>query len=261
MPNPATMLFWVDVMVPIQRIPETIDTSLNYSSELSVEFNFTSSNTFRRIPAEAYDGEWLIDDQQRSYYCTRFDVSSLQQMKWVRQIWRPSYMDPSISLPLMNRMRLTGDERLSGVYRPDAIQPIWTHFDKAIAHVNTLIVTDPLSDPSLLSRLANCDGMDDPQVTRQLHYMTNTFDQAKTVFIPGICTASIATVSNNIYYMNEIHHKQVSKLYLLYYTYYHLYGKVPSKQMMPQLLGNLWRSVEPNTQNWNPNLFQKMKLQ
>ncbi|MDF2922150.1 MAG: hypothetical protein K0R57_1064 [Paenibacillaceae bacterium] len=257
--------FWQDVILPIRALPKSLDeSSLKWQQVPS--FDFDKPERFYSCEIASGTGHWYRDDRGQLYYATRFALSDFNEMKLSRQIWRPSYMKADTPLPLSQRMGYDGNEysllidqshlSSASIFSENASIPLETDFDKAIAHINMLIEESPLDHLSLASQLAHCDGEDDPRVIGKLHLLRNRYNQWTTLFVAGTCSRSFCTLSNNDFYMNQIQKPHVSRLYLLYYCYFIRYGEVPSNQMMPQLLANLWRSTEANTHQYNPALFE-----
>jgi hypothetical protein len=237
--------FLLHVMVPIQQ-PSEIDRS--ETEELPM-YEFDRSNCFN----EYSDGEHSIflDDMGQWYFYATFTCSTLTEVKYARQFFKPPYIkEGEFELPLADLLSKKG-------YKPS--QP---YYDKAYAHVSLL--TDALEDwnATAQSRLAHCDGEDDPQLSHAIHYIETSHDGKKARFIAGWESHSFLSITENKPFYEEILVPVSGKLYLLYFTYLIHYGEVPSKQMMPRLLGNLWKSCmtaySPAT--FNPLLFQRLNL-
>lgn len=188
------------------------------------------------------------NNQHHWFLLAQFQCEDLNELKLTRQIQRPHYLkDETLpALDLINRLALTIDDRMQ--------------FDKAFGHA--LYYEKNLTDISLQKQLkiANYDGLDDPQVSAAVHFIENIFNGEKTHFIAGVETYSFATVTENQYYANEIWPNQVGDLYLLLFAHYKQYNTCPSHQMMPKLLCNLWRSTESLQNAFNHNLLQISKF-
>ncbi|OCA84442.1 hypothetical protein A8F94_17235 [Bacillus sp. FJAT-27225] len=183
------------------------------------------------------------DNYNKWYFLTFFTSSNLAGLKWARQSVPPSYMEEDLSLPLYNLLEEEG------------LQAANPGFDKAFAHVGVL--TDKLSNVNAdtQARLANVDGDDDPTVVTNIHFVRNMFKGMETRYVAGVETHSFATITENEQYFKEVHLKSNAYLYLLYFIYFIHYQIVPSMQMVPRLLGNLWASRQVFNGNFNPSLF------
>ncbi|MFC7371677.1 hypothetical protein ACFQPF_08310 [Fictibacillus iocasae] len=239
--------FLLHMIVPVQQ-PSDLDRS--ETRELPL-YEFDRSNCF----IEYCDGDdsIFLDDMGQWYYYTAFACKSLTEVKYARQIFKPPYWDEEEKeneLKLVHRLEEKG-------YKPS--QP---YFDKAYAHVTVL--ADTLEEWEVIrqSRLAHCDGEDDPQVSHALHFIETTYDGKRARFVPGWESNSFASITENKSFYDTILVPVSGKLYLLYYTYWLHYGEVPSKQMMPRLLGNLWKSSSSafTPASYNPLLFQRIPL-
>lgn len=188
------------------------------------------------------------DDRNNWYFMTMFRSESLSGLKWARQAARPAYLEEGKDLPLV------------GLLQNEGIAIADNGFDKAFAHTSAFV--DNLNDfpGRLQARLANADGEDDPAVVDNIHFVANLFNGQRTRYIAGAETKSFATLTENEQYFEEIHLKTNSFLYLLYFIYYHKHQILPSKQMVPKLLGNLWASKQAMNTDWNPSLLQTEQL-
>ncbi|MFC0189250.1 hypothetical protein ACFFJY_13180 [Fictibacillus aquaticus] len=238
--------FLLHVVVPIQQ-PSEIDRSV--TADLP-EFEFDRSNCF----TEYKDGEHsvFLDDMGQWYFFAVFTCSSLTEVKYARHIFRPPYIkEGEFELPLADLLSQKG-------YKPS--QP---YYDKAYAHVSLL--TKSLHDWNAAdqSRLANCDGEDAPQLSHAIHYIETSLNGKKARFIAGWESHSFLSITDNKPFYEEILEPVSGKLYLLYFTYWVHYGEVPSKQMMPRLLGNLWKSCSAaySPATFNPMLFRRQVLE
>lgn len=242
-----TQVFHITVAVPIF---EPLLNN-NYIIQNEENYNFDTHKRFSTYvkPSQPYLCMLVKDDCNNWFYFTSFTVSTLSEVKLARQIFIPEYMKPShVTSPLQQRLQ------------KENLKPFENGFDKAFAH--TALYVDDLQHISSLeqARIAFIDGADDPQIATTLHYIKNTYNSLETRFIAGAETHSFATVTENKYYYENIHIPVVSTLYLQYFIYYVIHDIVPSKQMMPRLLANLWRSQQALRNDWNPNLIQTMNI-
>ncbi|MDA2587731.1 hypothetical protein PDQ69_21700 [Bacillus cereus group sp. Bc062] len=229
-----------------------IDTPKNlheYSSSRQEEFSFDKNNRFTDYTKKNSDISFLtLDDNNQWYYITNFEINNFSELKLARQIFIPPYLNQGISLPLIKQLN------------SEHLIPKNQGYDKAYAHVS--IKTKELSSlsPIQQSKLANVDGDDDPIVSSNLHYISNIYNNTETRFVSGIETNSFATLTENEDYYRNIHLPNVSTLYLKYFVYFREYGFVPSMQMMPKLLNNLWLSTQANKNDWNKSLLKIIPL-
>lgn len=172
------------------------------------------------------------DDQQQFCYVLSAPCESMDEAKRWRQTRRPRYM-VNERLPLLERMEAL------------RFQPRIEGYDKALAHLTVYIdrLTGHEGSSVRLSRWANLDGYDDPLVVMANHYLTNRYGVNLSYHLAGFGTHSFATVTDNQFYWQQLLKPRLGILYLLYYTYWVTHRTVPSRQMMPMLLENLWRST------------------
>ncbi|MBO9129100.1 hypothetical protein [Bacillus sp. 165] len=223
----------------------------DYLLHTNDDFNFDCTARFTSYKHSQISSVLLTkDDHNNWYYLTSFFVSSLQEAKLKRQVMIPDY--------LKNQMEETW---LATQMKQLGLCYNLTNFDKAITHLAVYTEELSLLSPKFQARAALIDGEDDPQIIDSFHYLSNVFNNLETRFITGVETHSFATVTENKYYFDNLHIEQnVGLLYLQYYLYFLKHDIIPSKQMMPNLLGNLWRSQQAMRNDWNPSLFQVMSL-
>lgn len=137
------------------------------------------------------------------------------------------------------------------------IQPLYEGHDKAYGHA--LALSDNLSSVPAFqqARLANYDGSDDPTIIKRIHYIQNEYKGEFTRFITGFETRSFATYTENEYYAREIHLPNNARTYLKLFVYFSRYGTLPSQQMMPRFLANLWASAQSLNTAANPALYKQ----
>ncbi|RHW31188.1 hypothetical protein D1B31_22655 [Neobacillus notoginsengisoli] len=189
------------------------------------------------------------DDRNHWYFMTMFTSKNLSGLKWARQSSRPAYVDEGAELPLADLLEQEGLEKLD------------YGFDKAFAHTSAFVDSLDEFPAEWQARLANADGEDDPTVVDNIHFLKNSYNGKRTRYITGAETRSFATVTENERYFNEIHLETNAFLYLLYFLYFTKQQILPSKQMVPKLLGNLWASKQAMNANWNPSLLQSERLE
>lgn len=209
------------------------------------DFTFDIENCFRdyllKKNGQTYDV--CLDDQGQWYFFISMECGTLDELKLSRQIFRPPYLKDE-HLELVDIM-----EKLE-------IRPYYEGNDKAYGHVLSLV--DNLDTVSAFkqARLANYDGTDDPTIIKKIHFIENEYKGEKTRFISGFETRSFATVTENEFYAKEIHLQGNARTYLKLFIYFTRYGKLPSQQMMPRFLGNLWASTQSLNKAANPALFR-----
>lgn len=238
-----SMEILLHVAVPIKK-----PTSMNPLYEENNDFSFDTLHRFKLYNGNNPTIRLAVDDHDQWWFFTNFTCQSLTECKYSRQIFRIEYMDKSVLLPLEKQL-----ESLK-------LEISDYSFDKAYAHTSVLVHN--LSDVSNLnqSRIANIDGDDDPQISKSIHYIENVFEGQRTRFLAGEETFSFATISENDYYFKKIHIPHVAFLYLRYFVYFMKYSIIPSKQMMPRLLCNLWASKQALQTTWNHHLFTSDQL-
>jgi hypothetical protein len=230
----------VHVAVPIKK-PFAMDKTFFHTA--NSDFSFDTINRFVMYKGSDTSMQLGMDDQNQWWFFTSLSCNSLTDCKYARQLFRLEYMQDSINLPLKEKLKNLNLEISD------------TSFDKGFIHSSMLV--ENIGNVSALaqSRLANNDGDDDPQITKRIHFIENVFQHKRTRFIAGEETYSFATITDNEYYFEKIHVPTVALLYLQYFVYYTTYQTIPSKQMMPRLLGNLWASKQAFNQNWNRDLL------
>lgn len=231
---------YIHLAVPIQKPSELAD----YIHKPLEPFIFDQDSRFM-VYRKNHDNYYLVcDDQEKWYYFTSFTGQDFNFIKYARQIYRPAYLSKEQVLPLIIELK---EKRFL---------PIKDRFDKAFAHTSIFVKSlDELSLAEQL-KLANVDGNDDPQVLSTIHYIENNYQGLRTRFISGFETKSFATVSENLYYFENIHLQNVSWTYLQYFIYFEQYKIIPSEQMMARLLGNLWTSTKMMESDWNSSLLK-----
>jgi hypothetical protein len=230
----------LDTIVPIKS------PKIELQKEKSVNgYMFDKNNRFISYKATNIDGTFFQDDQNKWYFMTSFESDDVFSMKYSRQVMRPDYIEDNVDMPLLEKLEL---------YK---IQPDLEGFDKAIAHLSVNVTNLKNTTALFQSKCANIDGEDDPQVCHQIHFLSTHYKNKETRFITGWETKSFATITDNEFYFKNIHMKSVSKLYLLYFAYFTNYNFVPSQQMLPKLLENLWLSGKSGINNYNDLLFKK----
>lgn len=236
--------FYTEVAVPIEA-----PFGFMPGKETEHDFTFDKKDRFKDYLLEK-NGETStvsLDDNGQWYFFTSFVCESLDELKLSRQIFRPPYLKEE-SLPLVELM-----EELN-------ITPVYEGHDKAYGHVLSL-VPKLVDVPTIRqARLANFDGNDDPTIIKKIHFIENHYKGEKTRFISGFETRSFATVTENEYYAKEIHLPGNSRLYLKLFLYFSRYNKMPSQQMMPRFLANLWASTQSMNQSVNPALYKEEKI-
>lgn len=179
-------------------------------------------------------GEKLFKDQNDQWYAAaHFVKHTMHNVKYGRQTFRPPYKDiPAEELSFVQ------------ILEKNDWVPVNVNYDKALCHV--IAEVDKLEEISLemQSRLAHADGHDDPQVAHSLHYVESNLDGKRSRFISGWESHSFATITESHDFADNILMPVSSWLYLLYFSYFiDNNGSIPSHQMMPRLLGNLWAST------------------
>jgi hypothetical protein len=179
-------------------------------------------------------GEYLFLGHNHQWYAAgHFIKNSLHGLKYGRQTFRPPYKD-------------IADEELSflNILEKNGWKTANPFYDKAFCH--TVLEVDSLDEVSLemQSRLAHADGDDDPQVAHSLHYIESSLNGERTRFLSGWESHSFASITESESFCDNLLLPISSWLYLLYYTHFiENNGEIPSDQMMPRLLGNLWAST------------------
>lgn len=221
---------------------------MDYTIKNHNDFSFDRENRFLDYVNSAEKSQkssfFTVDDTNQCYYITFFKVNSLYELKLSRQIFIPQYLESYQNFPLMEELN------------KHKLIPIREGYDKAYAHISAYSRDINSIAPITQSRFANADGPDDPIVIDRIHYITNIFNGLETRFIAGTETNSFATISQNRDYFYDLHLPYVGNLYLKYFIYFNEYGIVPSKQMMPLLLENLWKSTKSSTSTFNTYLYK-----
>jgi hypothetical protein len=214
--------------------------------ETARDFTFDKENRFKDYLLEK-DGKTFdisLDDNGQWYFFTSFECDTLDELKLSRQIFHPPYLKDE-KLEMVDLL-----EKLN-------ISPLYEGHDKAYGHVLSL-VPELNSVPAFdQARLANYDGNDDPTIIKKIHFIENEYKGEKTRFISGFETRSFATVTENEFYAKEIHLPGNARTYLKLFIYFSRYGTLPSQQMMPRFLGNLWASTQSLNTAANPALYKE----
>lgn len=189
-----------------------------------------------------------LDDKGQWYFFTSFECESLDDLKLSRQIFRPPYLAEK-KLELVDLL-----EKLNLI-------PIYEGHDKAYGHVLSLVRDLSSLTAFDQARLANYDGSDDPVISKKIHYIENDFNGEKTRFVAGFETRSFATITENEFYAREIHLPGNAVTYLKLFIYYTRYNSLPSLQMMPRFLANLWASAQSLNTSANPALYKEEKVE
>ncbi|MFE1244876.1 hypothetical protein ACFW35_12140 [Fictibacillus sp. NPDC058756] len=218
------------VLAAIEAPDNQIIDSLTQEKLPDYEFNKKDLFTAYSLSSR----ERLFKDQNDQWYAAaHFVKDSLHNVKYGRQTFRPPYKD----IP---------DEELSFVeiLEKNDWVPMNAHYDKALCHV--IAEVGKLDEISLemQSKLAHADGDDDPQVAHSLHFIESKLNGKRSRFISGWESHSFATITESNDFADDILMPVSSWLYLLYFSYFlDNNGSIPSDQMMPRLLGNLWAST------------------
>ncbi|MBY6036453.1 hypothetical protein KUV80_07305 [Fictibacillus nanhaiensis] len=234
------------VLTPIETPEESTIRSLQQEKLPAYEFN--KKNLFRAYSLSS--GERLFHDQKNQWYAgAHFLKDSPHLIKYGRQTFRPPYKNiPHDDLSFVDIL-----ERNRWI-------PANGQYDKALCHV--VAEVEKLENLSLemQSRLAHADGDDDPQVAHSLHYIESKLNGKRSRFVSGWESHSFATITESHVFADDILLPVSSWLYLLYYVYFlNNRGTIPSDQMMPRLLGNLWASTTKDVPS-NDKLYQVLSL-
>ncbi|MBX9974763.1 hypothetical protein [Cytobacillus firmus] len=154
------------------------------------------------------------------------------------------------------------NEQLPLVYLMEKvnIRPQYEGHDKAYGHAFALSENLSSVPAFLQARIANYDGSDDPTIIKKIHYIQNEYSGKSTRFISGFETRSFATITENEYYAREIHLPNNARTYLKLFVYFSRYGTLPSQQMMPRFLANLWASAQSLNTAANPALYKQQTI-
>jgi len=233
-------LFYSQLAIPIHKPAFELTVLPNKNSD----FTFDSGDRFIDYSFHSEQNHVVsCDDKGQWYLFTSIPCETLEKLKLARQLFRPSYLKAK-SLPLI------------GLLESLNLTPINEGFDKAYAHVLYYVPSLKEVPNYLQIRVANVDGPDDPSIVHQIHFIENEYKGQKTRYIPGAETKSFATITENEYYAKKIHLPFNSINYLKLFVYFSRYGMLPSHQMMPRFLGNLWASTQMLNQSSNPALYQ-----
>lgn len=232
-------MIYTDIMVPIEH-----PGMLSEFKRVELEpYMFDEPDRFKvyRHPECSYS--ILKDDRNQWYFSIRWETNTLTEVKYARQVHRPSYINDDTLLKLVDFLEKS------------TFTPQLEDFDKAFIHTTMFVGKLDEIPLSRQLRIANADGEDDPAVVKNVHYIENIFNGQRTRFLAGFETYSIATITENRHYLEKIHLPASAFLYLQYFVYFQQYGFVPSKQMMARLLENLWASTQSRNTRWNTSLL------
>lgn len=240
-----TNFLYSHIALPIHKPSFDITPSKNREAD----FTFDSKERFKDYSFENAKSNYLVscDDQGQWYFFTFFLCKSLEELKLTRQVFRPAYLKNEI-LPLKELLKELN------------IIPIREGFDKAYGHVFHYVPSLTELSNSFCMRLANYDGPDDPIIVNKMNFIQNEFEGQKTRYISGFETRSFATITENEYYAKEIHIPFNANYYLKLFIYFSRYGLLPSHQMMPRFLGNLWASTQMLNTSANPSLYETEEI-
>ncbi|MFE4522361.1 hypothetical protein ACFRCQ_09430 [Cytobacillus firmus] len=236
--------YFSEICVPIQ-------TPNGFKPAEKEQFDFTFDRKDRfidyQIEIEGQDYDISLDDNGQWYFFTSFVCDSLDELKLSRQIFRPPYLKNE-------------ELRLVDLMENADIRPLYEGHDKAYGHA--LALTDNLASVPAFrqARLANFDGSDDPTIIKRIHYIQNEYKGEITRFISGFETRSFATFTENEYYAKKIHLPNNARTYLKLFVYFSRYGTLPSQQMMPGFLANLWASAQSLNTAANPALYKQQAI-
>ncbi|MFF2091213.1 hypothetical protein [Paenibacillus sp. NPDC058174] len=194
------------------------------------KFLFDIENRFVKYTVPTTDLVLYMDDSNNWYLSKTFNAKNLTEIKYARQAYKPSYITSEDKFPLISYMMENG------------LNPSEQGYDKAFAHLGVFTNDILALSERFQSQCANIDGEDDPQVVHSLHFLSTFYNNLETRFITGWETNSFSTITENEYYYKNIHLRTTAEIYLLFFVYLINYKILPSNQMLPKLLGNLWRS-------------------
>jgi hypothetical protein len=236
--------YYSEVAVPIQQPYGFVPVS-----EEERDFTFDRDDIFRDYLIEKDGRSYTVslDDKGNWFFLTSFECDSLDELKLSRQIYRPPYLKDK-ELPLID---LLEDQQL---------EPIYEGHDKAYGHVLSIVPHIDSVQASSQGQLANYDGFDDPTIIKRIHFIENELNGEKTRFITGFETRSFATITENEYYAKNIHLPGNARNYLKLFVYFSRYGLLPSQQMMPRFLANLWASAQSLNHSANPALYKTEEI-
>jgi hypothetical protein len=236
--------YYSEVAVPIQHPFGFVPVG-----EEQRDFTFDRDDRFGDYLIEK-DGKLYtvsLDDKGNWFFMTSFECDSLDELKLSRQIFRPAYLKDK-ELPLIDLL-----EQLR-------LEPIYEGHDKAYGHVLSIVPQIDSVQASSQGQLANFDGCDDPTIIKKIHFIENELNGEKTRFISGFETRSFATITENKYYAKNIHLPGNARNYLKLFVYFSRYGILPSQQMMPRFLANLWASAQSLNRTANPALYKTQEI-
>ncbi|WP_052342655.1 hypothetical protein [Bacillus sp. EB01] len=234
---------FIHIAVPIEKPFENY--IKNFKEKDAESFMFDQPERFILFERIKEGPEVFLarDDHGQWYFMSYFTSSKLTGLKWARQSAPPSYVEKDVKLPLVELLREEG------------LKAANSGFDKAFAHVGAFTSRISEVQAHIQARLANVDGEDDPTVVTNIHFIKNLFNGLETRYVAGAETYSFATVTENEEYFKDVHLNSNAYLYLLYFVYFTNYQIVPSNQMVPRLLGNLWASKQALNCHFNSSLF------
>lgn len=211
-------------------------------------YEFSKRGLFTAYSLET--GERLFKDENDTWYVSAsFEKDNFHDIKYGRQTFPPPYTDiPSEELSFLQILDRHG------------WKPLNAHYDKALCHVVAEVADLDSISLEKQSMLAHADGDDDPQVAHSIHYIESKLAGKRTRFISGWESHSFLTITESKEYANQILFPVSSWLYLLYFDFFlKNNGNIPSDQMMPRLLGNLWASTMRDFP-FNEKLIHSQKL-
>ncbi|WP_211340520.1 hypothetical protein [Mesobacillus subterraneus] len=219
-------------------------------NEAARDFTFDKENRFKdyRLKKDEKTYDISFDDYGQWYFFISFECGTLDELKLSRQIFRPPYLkeDKLALVELLDKLE---------------INPFYEGHDKAYGHVLSLVPALDSISAFDQARLANYDGNDDPTIIKKIHFIENEYKGERTRFISGFETRSFATVTENQYYAKEIHLPGNARTYLKLFIYFSRYGILPSQQMMPRFLGNLWASTQSLNTRANAALYKEESIE
>ncbi|WP_197280081.1 hypothetical protein [Bacillus sp. FJAT-27251] len=236
--------FYSEVAVPIQH-PFGFTPAGNEQRDFTFDRDDRWTDYFVTNDGESYTVSF--DDRGNWFFLASFECHSLDELKLSRQIFRPEYLEDK-KLPLIDLLQEL------------ELEPIYEGHDKAYGHVLTIVHNVDDVPPFTQGRLANYDGPDDPTIIKRIHFIENELNGEKTRFITGFETRSFATITDNQYYAEKIHLPDNARDYLKLFVYFSRNGLLPSQQMMPRFLANLWASAQSLNHKANPALYKMEEI-
>lgn len=188
----------------------------------------------------------LKDDLNQWYFIDKMVCNTLQQLK----IFRLVHPEPTAlykHLPLTDLL-----ERFN-------LELAMHDYDKAFGHVLCTVDNIDAIPIHLQMQMANYAAEDDPILSTQMHYVNTIEEGARTRLITGIESRSFATITESKQYAEQWE-KHIGITYLKLFLYYTRYKKIPSNQMMPKVICNLFASTESLTNIANPALYKTLDL-